>query len=256
VNARTGGQVEFRPYEEGRNVGPIQFAPDGKSLAAGSAYNGAEPDGTRWRAGLRVWDLGAAGKTRADRWISGHGPGAPKALHVAAGGKLVALAGEDGAGSVWDFTREPAGETAWPGHGRMTEAAAFSPDGKTLAAAERSGDEGRVVALYDVPSGRLVATLPGAKDQVRCLAFSPDGKTLATGGVDVPDIGANLRWVVRLWEVPPRGTATTRLLARLDGPENEVLAITFLHDGTLAATDRDGPVRRWDVKAWVPPKGW
>jgi serine/threonine protein kinase/WD40 repeat protein len=253
VDARSGAPELIFVYSEGLNVRPIQFAPDGKSLAAGSAYNHVDGSGgTRWEAGFRAWDMD--GKTRAARWLPGHGPGAPKALHVAAGGKLVALGGEDGAGSVWDFTREPAGETPWPGHGRTVEAAAFSPDGKTLAAAESSKENGRVVALYDVPTGKLLATLPGAKDQVGCLAFSRDGKTLATGGVEVPDGGGGVRLVVRLWEVSPRGTTTARLRARLDGAD-EVLAITFLRDGTLVAAGKGGAVRRWDVKRWVPPAG-
>jgi hypothetical protein len=54
---------------------------------------------------------------------------------------------------------------------------AFSPDGRTLAAA-RCDEE--CVRLWDVLSGDALTPLAGHKDQVLGLAFSPDGRALAS----------------------------------------------------------------------------
>jgi WD40 repeat protein len=63
----------------------------------------------------------------------------------------------------------------------------FAPDGGTLAVAV-----GRVVQLWDVASGWLLARLAGHEGQVKCLACSPDGARLASGSYDR---------TVRLWDV-------------------------------------------------------
>src|SRR5262249_20226155 len=66
-------------------------------------------------------------------------------------------------------------------------ALAFSSDGRTLAVAVD-----RVVRLWDVGTGSLVARLEGHEGKVKCLAFSPDGTRLAPGAYDQ---------MVRLWDV-------------------------------------------------------
>ncbi len=67
---------------------------------------------------------------------------------------------------------------------------AVSPDGSTLAVAERSGS----ILLVDAAEGRDPASpCPAADDTspVESLAFSPDGRTLAVGSRDQ----------IRLWAV-------------------------------------------------------
>jgi WD40 repeat protein len=66
---------------------------------------------------------------------------------------------------------------------------AFSPDGGTLAVAVD-----RAVQLWDVATGRRVASLSGHEGTVLCLAYSPDSTLLASGGHDR---------TVRLWDVTP-----------------------------------------------------
>ncbi|WP_344881373.1 hypothetical protein, partial [Nonomuraea antimicrobica] len=56
---------------------------------------------------------------------------------------------------------------------------AITDDGATLAALEEG-----VLRLYDLASGRTVATTAGPAQSVRAMAWAPDGRTLALVGVD------------------------------------------------------------------------
>src|SRR5262249_40065661 len=57
----------------------------------------------------------------------------------------------------------------------------FSPDGRLLAAGTLQGNDTR---LWEMPGGKLRATLKGHVQGVSGLAFAPDGKTLATASHD------------------------------------------------------------------------
>jgi WD40 repeat protein/serine/threonine protein kinase len=150
--------------------------------------------------------------------------------------------------------------------------AAFSPDGKTLAAARQSGqvllwdcttgrqrmtlqaldhDDAVVVAfshdgkslasgnsvgilrLWNVESGRLKMAFKGHTDQINSVAFSPDDKALLSGGKER---------TVRLWDV-----ATGQELLTLKGHEADVHIVAFAPDNKrLATAGRDkATVRLW-----------
>src|SRR5262245_48605351 len=65
----------------------------------------------------------------------------------------------------------------------------FSPDGKTLASSGRDA----TIKLWDVKTGKNLATLEGHDYEVWSVAFSPDGKTLASAGTKDKS--------VKLWDV-------------------------------------------------------
>jgi predicted NACHT family NTPase len=94
-------------------------------------------------------------------------------------------------------------------HASAVESVAFSPDGKTLATGGRSN----TVKLWDVASGKELATLKGHTNHANSVAFSPDGKTLATGSDD---------HIVKLWDV-----ASRQELAALKGHTSEVYSVAY-----------------------------
>jgi tetratricopeptide (TPR) repeat protein len=105
------------------------------------------------------------------------------------------------------------------------ERIAFSPDGKTLAAALGAWPRPRGVQLWNLETRQLQATLVGHSEVVYHLAFSPDGRTLATGSWDS---------TVRLWHV-----ATAQPLMTLKGNRGAIFCVAFSPDGkTLASSSQ------------------
>ncbi len=133
--------------------------------------------------------------------------------------------------SLLDVLAQPdRGVLAVPG--AAVDAVAFSPDGKTLAAASDNG----TARLWDIATqSPTSASMTADGNPLTAVAFSPDGKILATG-----DSGGE----VRLWDVATRQQIGAAITA--DGvPVN---AVAFSPNGTMLATaSDDGTARLWDV---------
>jgi WD40 repeat protein len=115
-------------------------------------------------------------------------------------------------------------------HGGSVVGAAFSPDGRRLAAASQD----LTARVWDEASGAMLARLEGHKGSVVAAAFSPDGRRLATASWDK---------TARVWDA-----AAGAELARLEGHKGSVVGAAFSPDGRrLATKGRDHTARVWDV---------
>lgn len=109
----------------------------------------------------------------------------------------------------------------------------FSRDGATLLAAGGKGVQLGIVALYDVRTGKRLATLGHEMDIVLAADVSADGKLVALGGPGK---------VVKVFSV-----ADGKELYEIKKHTDWITAIEFSPDGKLLATgDRSGGILLWD----------
>jgi WD40 repeat protein len=117
-----------------------------------------------------------------------------------------------------------------PAGGDRVTALAYSKDG-ALAVAAGSAADGHAVRLF--AAGRTT-TGPRHGDVIQSVAFSPDGKLLATAGYDR---------LIQLWDV-----AAGKELRTLRDHSDSVYAVAFSPDGKLLASGAaDRAVKVWDV---------
>lgn len=135
------------------------------------------------------------------------------------------------------------GTTGFPLVATLTDSAAggvgsvaFSPDGRTLAT---SNDDMTSVDLWDVPTGKKIATLTvphdaNSNDGVESLAFSSDGSMLAADSFETGSI-----W---LWDM-----STRRFVTTLTNPKYTFDGIAFSPDSQILASTAGNAVLLWDV---------
>ena len=199
----------------------LAFSPDGSRLATVAAGPGRDP------RTVHVLDAGSGLPDGPP--LRGLAPGGSQTVAWSHDGRLVAAGDYAGDVHTWNARTGAPGPLSVSRLGDPVLSVAFSPDGRRLAATFGTGGAG----VYDVASGRLVATL-GSGDEVRWVAWSPDGRLLVTGHYDGR---------ARLWT-----TATWRPAGTLAGHEGYVLWAGFSPDGrTLATSGTDGTALLWDV---------
>jgi WD40 repeat protein len=226
--------------EQDVGVWSTTLSPDGKTLVMGLQ------DGT-----IKLWD---ASTTKVKSVLVSHNHGVV-ALAFSPDGKTLASGSRDKTLKLWNVstgrnvaTWVPRAEDAGrpldlSDQSQFNDVAcvAFSPDGKTLA----SGSMDKAIRLWDIPTGRKVATLRGHADEVHSLAFGPDGKLLASAGGDV-----------KLWDVAKRtAKATFRGPLVLLSPDESVMinkagrSVAFSPDGRTLAVGGGRALGLWDVSS-------
>jgi dipeptidyl aminopeptidase/acylaminoacyl peptidase len=168
--------------------------------------------------------------------------------------------------------------TTLEGHTSTVYAAAFLPDGKTLATAGIGGiklwnldtfkssatmmTDGVVYSLAITPDGKtlfagcsdaavvtfdlsdVAKPVPGAKlmdhqGEVRCVTVAPNGKLFATGSTDN---------TVKIWDL-----STRSVVQPLEAEEGSVFSIAFSPNGRfLASAHTEGLAKLWDVGTGKP----
>jgi WD40 repeat protein/tetratricopeptide (TPR) repeat protein len=211
------GQPAGVPIPQGGVVFSVAFSPDGKTLAVGTVNPAKE---------ARLWDL-ATGRALGiamphKDWVVD--------VAFSPDGRVLLTRSHDSTVRLWNAKNgEPL--TGYLRHEGLP-AAAFSPDGRRLAAAGNLEDQARI---WDAQTGRI---LPGATlsqgSLVTALAFSPDGTVLGVGCKD----GS-----ARFWDV-----ATAKPLGPPMVQRSTIVAVTFTQDGSgFLTTATDGTTRSWPV---------
>ncbi len=227
-------------------LSPVVFSSDGRLLALESSYENDKLKLLDVTTGRAIATLPSWGPVRRWTWA------------LSPDGRLLALEGPNRTIVLWDISSRKQHVATAPAHQQRDEylpdesvvrSLAFSPDGKLLASGGRLD---YLVKLWDVASGKHVATFSADKGSITSLAFSPDGKLLASydpGGTVV------------LYDV-----ASRKRIAEIDAHEGASVAagneVAFSPDGKLLATggtrwtieevEEYTEVKLWDVASREP----
>lgn len=154
-------------------------------------------------------------------------------------GKHVLTGSDKGPVRVWEIQPHPH-LPVFTGHTAVVIAAAFSPDGRSLAT---GGPDG--LRLWDIGSGQLVRNFADAGVLSYGAAFSADGRYLLSGNTD---------GVATLWDV-----ATGRAERQFTNPSFQIYDVEFspdgrsiLNAGVIANQFQGQSVAVWDLQTSKP----
>ena len=206
---------EAYPY----NLSAIGYSPDGRHFFAGLG----DKHTSNYFGEVHLWRCSAEREWVWDRMELVHGSVWSGAFSP--DGSTLAL----GTGLGWhSCTLSPWHMWGLQTRGPGTKSLAWSPDGRTLAVAS-----GRSIALVDVATKDIRATLAGHEAPIMALAFTPDGQRLLSGGWDQN---------VRVWD-PYLATP----IATYDWQRGKVQHIAVAPDGMTAAAACDKGIVLWDL---------
>jgi hypothetical protein len=232
----TTGMVN-QSWSTEKQLSPLAFSPDGRTLAAGIAEWGEQPSGRGQSGGVQFWDVEHGTLKRS---LSDDKP--TTLVRYSRDGKYVASAPNGGPVKVWDAGT---GDLVriFP-YGNKVD---FSPDGKLIACQASHPMEGDTlddvrkrydIQTYELQTGKLVKTLVSDDhtddSYVLWIEFSPDGSLVAAADWD---------GTVKLWNV-----LTGELVRTMNDHNAGVVTAVFSPDGrTIATGSEDKTLRLWSV---------
>jgi WD40 repeat protein len=215
-------------------ISALAFAPDGKTLASSDS------------AGIvRIWETA----TGREIYCFGNHEIRQRDLQCTLGysldGKLLAATGVDYNIQIWDLAtgeKRLSIETRFD-HGYLSFA--FTPDGKTLAAAV-----GNKISWYDPQTGKRVRKIEfKVDDSLVRFAFSPDGKRIAYA-LDNHEIGI-------------LDSSTGKVIKTFDDDPNKerglgigVLGLAFSRDGSKLFISKQTIIKLIDVDSGEEERKW
>ena len=145
---------------------------------------------------------------------------------------LIAVAGHEHVRLLDATTQQQIGALAFPeGQPNVIR---FSLDGRVLMVAGGKPVQSGSVVLFDVKTGKRLATIGDETDAVLAADLSPDQQLVALGGSGK---------VVKIY-----GTADGKLRHKLTKHTDWITALAFSPDGKkLASSDRAGGIHLWDA---------
>ena len=174
-----------------------------------------------WQRGGPIWTLAVS-------------PDSNRVVSTNDTGNITVHNAEDGSTLVTFLNRDPSITVAKPVNYRVLWAAAFFPDGKSFATADRGG----FLRIWDTESGELKRSITMMENQVsRSVAVSPNGKFIACA----IDYGGEPDYVW-VWNVE---NATW---AYQQPTTNRMNSLEFSRDnGRLMGSNFDGHIHVWKV---------
>jgi WD40 repeat protein len=235
-NLKTGKQIGEDWRDGDSEVWSIVLSPDGKKVVSGSH------DGP-----VRLWDIDTCKVVK--KWTGHTRP--VVSVCWSRDGRRVLSGSDDGTARQWEVE---SGETMpepienilasiKTGHYNVL-AVVYSPDTTLIATAGLDGlytgePIESSVKIWEAKTGKLVATLKGHIDAVRCLAWTKDGKTLISGSWDSS---------IRTWN-----TTNWKQTAVLNEHTDSVFAIVISpNDRILASASWDKTARLWNLDNGQP----
>jgi WD40 repeat protein len=226
-NSKSGKQIGHDWRDRDSGVVTIALSPDGKKVASRS-HDGA----------VRLWDIDTCKVVK--KW-TGH-TRAVKSVCWSRDGRRVLSGSVDGTARQWEVesgeTIENILASIETGHDYMS-AVVYSPDTTLIATGGWDHRDECSIKIWDAKTGKLVATLKGHTDTVRCLAWTKDGKILISGSFDSS---------IRTWN-----TTNWQQTAVLVEHTSAVIGIAISpNDRILASASYDRTARLWNLDNGQP----